>query len=211
MNVSGVMVAMSLSSFMVAWVAMMAAMMLPAVLPVVRLYQRAAARGAVAPAAYFIAGYAVIWSAVGLPTYVAWRYLQLPLSQATPTVGRVVGTVLIGAAVYQFSPLKASCLRHCRSPLNFFMAHARNLRSDAGALTLGVRHGLYCLGCCWMLMAVLVAFGTMQLAWMAIVALLVFIEKVISVGEYVAKGAGMIFLALGVVLLIAPTTVGTLT
>jgi predicted metal-binding membrane protein len=205
MNSGGAMMA------LFAWVAMMAAMMLPAVLPVVRLYQRAAERGTAAPVSYFLAGYAVIWSVVGLPVYWVWRQLQQPLAQASPAVGRLAGAVLIGAALYQLSPMKKACLRHCRSPLNFFMRHATNLRRSSGAVKLGARHGLYCLGCCWMLMAVLVALGTMQLFWMAVVAGLIFLEKVTSFGEYVAVGAGVGFFVLGVVLMINPATVGAIT
>ena len=211
MEMSGAMTAMSLASFLVAWVAMMAAMMLPAVLPVVRLYARAAARGMAAPVAVFLAGYALIWSAMGLPAFVIWKRLEQPLADATPTAGRVAGTVLVVAAAYQLSPLKSACLRHCRSPLGFFMQHAKNLHRSSGALAVGARHGLYCIGCCWMLMAVLVAFGTMQLTWMVGLALVILVEKATPIGERVAVLAGVAFGALGVVLLFHPTTVGSLT
>jgi predicted metal-binding membrane protein len=210
MTMSGA-TSMSLAAFLVAWVAMMAAMMLPAVLPVVRLYARAAARRTVAPIPLFLAGYAVVWSLVGLPAFVAWRRLDGPLADASPTAGRIAGVVLVAAAVYQLSPLKGVCLRHCRSPLSFFMQHGTHLDRPAGAVVAGARHGLYCLGCCWMLMAILVAFGTMQLAWMAGLATLILVEKVTPIGERVAVVAGAGFLTLGVVLLIQPTTVGHLT
>jgi len=211
MGMGGAMVAMSLTAFLIAWVAMMAAMMLPSILPVVLLYERAADRGTVAPVPFFLAGYAVVWSVVGLPAYFIWRQLNQPLSQATPTAGRIAGTVLIGAAVYQITPLKSVCLRHCRSPMNFFMQHAKNLRHRTGALVLGSRHGLYCLGCCWMLMAVLVAFGTMQIGWMVGVAVVIFLERVTPFGEKIAQIVGVAFLSLGVWLLVAPTTVGIFT
>jgi predicted metal-binding membrane protein len=201
----------SLAAFLVAWVAMMAAMMLPAVLPVVRLYGRAAARGTVAPVPVFLAGYAFVWSVVGLPAYVAWRRLDGPLADASPTAGRIAGGVLVAAGAYQLSPLKGVCLRHCRSPLTFFMQHGKNLHRPSGALVAGARHGLYCLGCCWMLMAILVAFGTMQLAWMAGLALLILVEKATPIGERVAVVAGVVFLVLGVALLFQPTNVGHLT
>lgn len=202
---------MSLAAFLVAWVAMMTAMMLPAVLPVVRLYTRAAARQTVVPVPLFLAGYVAIWSAMGLPAFFIWRRLSGPLSDASPTAGRIAGVVLVAAAAYQLSPLKAACLRHCRSPLSFFMQHGKNLHRASGAVVAGARHGLYCLGCCWMLMATLVAFGTMQLAWMAVLATLILVEKVTPIGERVASVAGVAFLVLGVVLLFHPTTVGHLT
>ena len=211
MDMKGPMVAMSLAAFLVAWVAMMAAMMLPAILPVVRLYARAAARGTVAPVAVFLAGYGAVWSAMGLPAFFIWKRLDQPLAEATPTAGRIAGIVLVAAAVYQISPLKAVCLRHCRSPLGFFMQHAKNLHRPTGALAVGARHGLYCLGCCWLLMAVLVAFGTMQVAWMVGLALLILVEKVTPIGERVALVAGAAFLALGTLLLIHPVAIGSLT
>lgn len=202
---------MSLAAFLVAWVAMMAAMMLPAVLPVVRLYAMAAARGTVAPVAVFLAGYAAIWSAMGLPVYFLWRLLDGPLAEGSATVGRVAGGVLVAAAVYQLSPLKSVCLRHCRSPLSFFMQHGTNLQRPAGALKVGAHHGLYCLGCCWMLMAVLVALGTMELRWMAAVAAIILLEKVTPIGERVATVVGLAFLAAGALLMIDPLTITSLT
>lgn len=203
--------AMSLAAFLAAWVAMMAAMMLPAILPVVRLYTRAAQRRTVAPVGLFLLGYAAIWSAMGLPVYAVWKRLAGPLADATPTAGRIAGAVLVVAAAYQVSPLKAVCLEHCRSPFSFFMRHGKNLHRPTGAVLAGAHHGLFCLGCCWMLMAVLVAFGTMQLAWMAVVAAVILFEKVAPFGERLAPVVGGLFLVLGVVLLFHPTTVGQLT
>lgn len=203
--------AMSLVAFLVAWVSMMAAMMLPAILPVVRLYARAAARGTTAPVAVFVAGYGAVWSAIGLPAYLAWRALDRPLADATATGGRIAGAVLIGAAVYQLSPLKSVCLRHCRSPLSFFMRHGNHLDRPSGAIVAGARHGLFCLGCCWMLMAVLVAFGTMQLWWMAALATLILLEKTAPFGERVAVAASVGFAMLGALLLVHPATISHLT
>jgi predicted metal-binding membrane protein len=203
--------AMSLGAFLVAWVAMMGAMMLPAVLPVVRLYARAAARGTVAPVAVFLAGYAAVWSAMGLPVYFLWRRLDEPLAEGTETVGRVAGAVLVAAAVYQLSPLKSVCLRHCRSPMSFFMQHSANLQRPTGALRVGAHHGLYCLGCCWMLMAVLIALGTMELRWMAVVAAIILLEKVTPIGERVAVVVGIAFLVAGVYLILDPSTIADLT
>lgn len=202
---------MSSAAFLLAWLAMMAAMMLPAVLPVVRLYSRAAGRETVAPVPFFLAGYGLVWSAVGIPVFIAWRRLDEPLADATPTAGRFAGVVLVAAAIYQLSPLKQVCLRHCRSPLSFFMEHGTNLHRPSGAVVAGTRHGLFCLGCCWMLMAVLVAFGTMQLAWMIGLAALILLEKASPMGERVARVAGVAFLVLGAVLLLDPTSVSHLT
>jgi len=112
---------MSFGSFALAWAAMMAAMMLPAVLPVVKLYARAAAHGRAAPVPFFVAGYLGLWAAMALPGYLAWRAIQTPLAQGDDWVGRVAGSSLIAAALWQLTPLKAVCLRHCRSPMGFFM------------------------------------------------------------------------------------------
>lgn len=200
----------SAAAFLVAWVAMMVAMMLPAMLPVVRLYARAAARGTVAPVAVFLAGYIVVWSAMGIPAFVAWRALERRLVDVSPTAGRIAGVVLVAAAAYQWSPMKAVCLRHCRSPMSFFLHHGTKLNRPSGAVVAGARHGLFCFGCCWMLMAVLVAFGTMQLWWMAGLAALILFEKVSAVGEPVARIAGVVLAVIGAVLLLNPKTISYL-
>jgi predicted metal-binding membrane protein len=198
---------MSLAAFLVAWVAMMAAMMLPAVLPVVRLYARAAAGGHAAPVVVFVSGYIVLWSVVGIPAFFLWSRLNEPVVQAMPWAGRVAGAVALAAGVYQLTPLKAVCLRHCRSPLSFFLHHGKHLDRPVGAFVAGGRHGLYCLGCCWMLMVLLVAFGAMQLAWMLALAVLILLEKAAPFGEWLARVTAAIFVLLGVVLLVHPAFV----
>ncbi len=199
--------AMSFVAFLVAWVAMMAAMMFPAVMPVVRIYGRAAANGQAAPVVVFVGGYLALWSLVGIPAYFAFRRLEEPLMQGSPWVGRVAGAVAVAAGLYQLTPLKSVCLRHCRSPLSFFMRHGKRLDRPSGAFIAGGRHGLFCVGCCWMLMAVLIAFGTMQLAWMLVFAVLILLEKVAPFGERLARVTGAALLVLGVVLLVQPTFV----
>lgn len=202
---------MSFVAFLGAWVAMMAAMMLPAVLPVVRLYGRAAARGTVAPVVVFGAGYLLVWAAVGVPAFLAWDALRAPLADGSPWAGRVAGTVAVVAAGYQLTPLKALCLRHCRSPLAFFLQHAKNLARPSGAIVAGTRHGLYCLGCCWLLMATLIAFGAMHLGLMVALAVLILLEKDAPFGERLAQLAGVVFLVVGVVLVLHPSFIGYLT
>jgi predicted metal-binding membrane protein len=201
---------MSFVAFLVAWVAMMTAMMFPAVVPVVRLYARAAANRQAAPTAIFVAGYIALWSLVGIPAFFAWRRLEEPLMQGTPWVGRVAGAVAVAAGLYQLTPLKSVCLRHCRSPLSFFMRHGKHLDRPTGAFIAGGRHGLFCVGCCWMLMALLIAFGTMQLAWMLVLALLILLEKAAPFGEQLARVTGVALLALGVALLVHPEFVNHL-
>ena len=201
----------SLGAFLVAWVAMMSAMMFPAISPVVRLYARAAAAGRVAPLPAFVAGYIVVWTAVGLPGYLGWRVLMDPIAEGRAWVGRLAGIVLLVAALWQLTPLKSVCLRHCRSPLSFFLRFGRSVTRPVGALRMGAHHGLYCLGCCWALMAVLVAMGTMHVAWMAGLALLILAEKNVPSGERIALAAAAVFIILGVALLVHPSTLAAVT
>lgn len=202
---------MSMAAYLGGWVAMMAAMMFPAISPVVRLYSRAAARGTVAPLPFFVAGYIAVWGATGLPAYVAWRELADPLDSGATWVGRLAGAVLVGAAAYQLSPLKRACLRHCRSPMSLFMRASGNAASPAVAMRLGATHGALCVGCCWAFMAVLVAVGTMNLAWMAALASVIFIEKVVPRGDTYAAVTAAAFALVGAVLLIDPSTITALT
>lgn len=203
--------ALGLGAFMVAWLAMMTAMMFPAVSPIVKLYGHAAAAGRVASLPFFVAGYIAVWTSVGLPAYVAWRALVDPIAEARPWAGRLAGAVLLVAAVWQLTPLKSMCLRHCRSPISFFLRFGANVARPLGALHMGATHGLFCLGCCWALMAVLIAVGTMNLAWMAALALVIVIEKNAPVGERAATVAAAVFSAGGLVLLLRPEMLTTLT
>jgi predicted metal-binding membrane protein len=171
---------------------------------------RSAAAGRVAPLPFFVAGYVTVWTSIGLPAYAAWRALMDPVDEGRPWAGRLAGAVLVGAAVWQLTPLKAMCLRHCRSPISFFLRFGAKVTRPAGALRMGVTHGLFCLGCCWALMAVLIALGTMNLAWMAL-ALLIRLEKNAPLGERLAQFAAVVFAAIGVALVLRPETLTTLT
>lgn len=196
--------ALTLGTFVLAWVAMMAAMMLPSVAPVVRIYASAAGRGLAAPLPVFVAGYLVVWSAIGLPAFVAWRALANPLANGARWAELLAGAVLVVAAAYQVSPLKRACLRHCRSPLGFFMGLRGNLRDPRVALRAGASHGLVCLGCCWALMAILVALGTMSIPLMVVIAAVIFAEKTLPHGERVATAAAVLIGGLGAAVLLVP-------
>ena len=205
------MTSMSLGAFVLAWVAMMAAMMLPAVLPVVRLYALAAARGRAAPTSFFTLGYLAVWSAVAVPAYLAWSALEEPLADGRPWVARVAGATFLAAALWQVTPLKAVCLRHCRSPLGFFMRFGTGIRRPLGALRMGAAHGGFCFGCCWAIFAVLVVLGTMNLAWMAALTVLIVLEKNAPWGEQLASGAAAVLAGLGTWLLLEPSILLQLT
>ncbi|HVE97765.1 MAG TPA: DUF2182 domain-containing protein [Mycobacteriales bacterium] len=207
----GMTTAMSFGTFLVAWVAMMAAMMMPAVVPVVGLYRRAIAAGRAAPLPVFLAAYLLVWTVPGIPAYWAWRELAGPLEDGLPWAGRLAGGALLAAALWQVGPVKALCLRHCRSPLSFFMSHRGGVRRPVAAFRLGLAHAGFCLGCCWLLMVVLVTLGTMSLYWMAALAAVIFAEKVVAAGPWFSRVVAVGMVALGAYLLVDPTSVASIT
>jgi predicted metal-binding membrane protein len=203
--------AVNAAGFLLAWLAMMAAMMLPSMAPVLKLYRRAAAGGRVAPFPYFVAGYLVIWMVPAIPAYFAWRELAVSLASGSASAGRLAGAVFFVAGLWQLTPLKKTCLRHCRSPMSFFLRFGRSVDRPIGATKLGLIHGLYCGGCCWAMFAILVALGTMNIGWMLILTALIVAEKSFPVGEKVASIAGGLSLVFGVVLLLYPRFLATIT
>ena len=197
-------------AFVVGWGIMMMAMMLPSALPMIGLYgatQRSTAapgpKGV--PVGIFVLVYLAVWAAFGVPVYVA-HTLLMALAPGPFAYG--VAVVLLGAGAYQLSPLKQACLRVCRSPLGFLLGHWRaGLR---GSLALGWSHALYCLGCCWALMVVLVAAGAMGLAWVLLVTAVVAAEKLLPRGEWIARATGGALLLLGVAVALRPALVAAL-
>ena len=187
------------AGFIVAWVVMMAAMMLPSAAPLVLLYRAAGAGGRAANTVPLVAGYLLAWAGFGALVYAAQQALGAVVL-TSPALGDArpyaVAAILAVAGVYQFTPLKQACLRQCRAPLDFLMQHWRG-PGAFGALRLGVEHGAYCIGCCWGLMAVLVVAGAMSLIWVVLIALIVFAEKLMPFGERGAQltGAGLGLLA----------------
>jgi predicted metal-binding membrane protein len=192
----------------VMWAVMMLAMMLPSAAPVTLLIagiarKRAAAAGAArAGTALFVFGYLAVWLAfAAAATGLQWTLDEAGLLSRTMALGNVVlaGSVLVAAGVYQWTPLKEACLRHCRSPLDFILFHWRDGR--LGAVASGIGHGFFCLGCCWMLMALLFVGGIMNLAWIAGIALLVLIEKTLPGGRRVGQMTGAVLVAWGIITL----------
>jgi predicted metal-binding membrane protein len=156
----------------------------------------------------FVSGYLLVWMAAGLVVYVFVQIARdipklLSSADGANSGSIALGFALIAAALYQFTPLKRICLRHCRSPLAFVVQHWRD--GKLGALLMGFQHGTYCLGCCWALFVVLVAVGIMSVAWMLLLTLLVFMEKLFPKGERISTGIGIAFIALG--LLVANGTI----
>lgn len=201
----------SLPAAFAMWLAMMVAMMLPPVLPWIWFF--AAATRPTAPGwrlwgrtLLFSSGYFALWAlysatAAAAQTELAGRALLHPT--ALRVAPAAAGVLLLVAGAVQFSPLKNACLRHCRSPVGYFLTRWRN--GPRGAFSMGFRHALYCLGCCWALMALAFALGTMNLLWMAAVTLLLCVEKIAPGGERWSKAFGLGFLAWGAVLLLGQT------
>ena len=199
------------------WVTMMAAMMLPSVSPMVLAYSRIsrhrAATGRPFAAPWiFVAGYLLVWTVYGLAAYGVYRLVDavaggaLDWDRAGPWVA---GAALAGAGLYQLTPLKEVCLRHCRTPLHFILHGFREGRR--GALVMGVEHGGYCVGCCWGLMVALFALGVMSLTWMAVVAAVIFGEKVTRFGARFSRVVAVGLVFVGVWVAVAPGSVPGLT
>jgi predicted metal-binding membrane protein len=194
------------ATFLASWLVMMTAMMLPSAAPMVLLYRAMATGSATRRArhtAVFVSGYLVAWSLFGAVVYLVQQGLVL-LRVVSPGLDAAwplaVALVLASAGLYQFSPLKDRCLRQCRSPFSFLM-----LRWEPGigaGFRLGVRHGLYCVGCCWGLMVVLVAAGAMGLPWVTLIALVVFGEKLLPRSP--ARLVGLLLLGLAAAVAIRP-------
>jgi len=186
------------------WVVMMAGMMLPSAAPTVLLYgamvRKHAERGMVLPAVWvFVSGYLLVWAGFSL----AAALLQVALEHAallTPMMASASkwlnGALLVAAGVYQLTPLKDLCLSKCRNPVQFFITHWR--AGTAGALRMGITQGAYCVGCCWMLMLLLFAVGVMNLAWVALIAAFVLLEKLLPAGRFTSRFAGAALIVLGV-------------
>lgn len=194
--------------FLVTWMVMMAAMMLPSIVPftvgVARLMRlREASRSG---PVIMTTAYILIWAGTGILAYPALRGLRLVSAAPTEVAVRAGAVVLMAAGVYQFTPLKRVCLRRCRSPVFLVLQHGqRAIRNRRGALQAGIRHGAYCLGCCWALIVVLLAAGAMSLAWMGAIAAIVALEKVSKRGEIISSALGGVLVAVGLFLLVAPS------
>ena len=193
------------ATFVLQWGVMMAAMMLPSAAPMILLYQtvrrRVASDGERAISAWaFAAVYVGIWTLSGIPVYagyVATTSLAMCCAWFSRVAPYGVGLVLIGAGVYQLTSFKRACLAQCESPLTFLMTRWRS--GLFATFRLAVRHALYCIGCCWALMVILVAAGMMGIWWVTGIAVVVFAEKVVPGGRRVARWVGVMLVVMGVV------------
>jgi predicted metal-binding membrane protein len=194
------------------WVIMMIGMMTPSVAPMILVYARVGRQAVesqpAASVAWFAGGYFLAWITFSLAaTSAQWALERAALltpmmASASNMVG---GTLLILAGLYQWTPLKDVCLSQCQTPLGFILSRGGFQGAATGSLMLGFRHGLYCLGCCWALMVLLFALGVMNLFWIAALAILVLLEKVMPSGRVLARIAGIAFLVGGVWMLFQPS------
>ena len=187
------------------WVVMMIGMMMPSVAPLILLYARVGRQAVLsghpfAVSGWFASGYLIAWLGFSLAaTSAQWALeraaLLTPMMESASAV--LGGIILIAAGIYQWTPIKEACLSYCQAPLTFIMRHG-GFRSDAsGALALGLRHGLYCIGCCWALMLLLFVGGVMNVLWIAALAALVLLEKALPFGKFVSRIFGCVFIAGG--------------
>ena len=205
----------SLGFYVTVWVVMMAAMMFPSVAPTVLMYDRlreghrARGKGAAPDATgLFIAGYLLVWTVAGVAAYGLFELVRAidPAFLAWDEAGRyTTAGVIVAAAVYQLTPLKQACLVKCRSPMMFLAERWRHGR--AGALELGTRHGAWCLGCCWALMAALFALGVMSLGWMALIATFIAGEKLLPWPVAARRTVAVLLLVLGLGIAFVPAEV----
>jgi predicted metal-binding membrane protein len=187
------------------WAVMMAAMMLPSALPMILAFVRLnVQQGAPGRARLFVVAYLLVWTgfsaaATGLQWVLQWKDWVDPMIMSTsPSLN---AALLLIAGAYQFSPLKRVCLARCRTPLGFLLGEWRP--GAGGAFVMGLRHGLFCAGCCWALMLLLFVGGVMNLAWIAALAVAVAVEKIVPRGEWVAALLGGVLIAAGAVKLAA--------
>jgi predicted metal-binding membrane protein len=192
------------------WLLMMAAMMLPAITPIVLMFrtiqrQRRTRGSPVVPTAAFVTGYLVVWLLAGIAAdllYMAAKVAGDRLHTGSGAVPYIGGGIIVLAGLYQFSPLKHVCLAHCRSPFHIILHGWREGR--VGAMRMGASHGLYCLGCCWGIMAVLLVVGLMNLAWMAALSILIALEKLAPRGVGIGRLVGVVFIILGITMAAQP-------
>ena len=188
------------------WAVMMVGMMSPSATPMLLVFAATHARreDRTAPTAVvaFGLGYMAVWAGFSaLATVAQWALHQAALLSSTMAIAspRLAAVLLIAAGVYQLTPLKRACLKHCQSPVNFLMSHWRE--GTRGAFRMGLHHGIHCVGCCWALMCVLFAVGVMNLVWVAMLTVFILLEELGRQGALVARVGGVAMVGLGVLVL----------
>jgi len=191
----------------VMWAVMMVGMMLPSATPMVLLYARVCRKSldmAAPDTGAFVMGYVTVWALFSAAaTALQWGLEQAALLSPTMTSASpfFAGIVLVLAGLYQWTPAKHACLSRCRSPVKFLSTHWRP--GAGGAFAMGLRHGAFCVGCCWALMALLFVGGVMNLLWVALITVFVLLEKVVLFGHGVGKTAGALLALAGLAVIVA--------
>jgi predicted metal-binding membrane protein len=192
-----------LPAFVGMWALMMAAMMLPSVAPVASMYQRSVRSYRALRLAGFTAGYLFAWAGAGVPAFLLTAVTAQLVDGHPAWVTAVAVVVFASCGVYQLTPLKSRCLKHCRSPLSLLL-HYGAYRGALRDVRAGAHHGAYCLGCCWSLMALFVVLGVMNLAAMVVLAVVVLVEKLWVRGEVFSRAVGVAALVLAVAVIWLP-------
>jgi predicted metal-binding membrane protein len=193
--------------FLASWTLMMAAMMFPSLIPAVLSFSalvRPRSRRPLLAAGCFVAGYLAVWGLLGLPAHALLagaHALGASWPELAARAAPLGGLMLVACGLYQLTPVKQRCLRHCRAPHLFLGQHWRD--GAGGSLALGAHHGLYCAGCCASLMGVLLVVGVMDLAWMIGLSLLILLEKLVPAGPWIGRAAGLALCAAGVARVLA--------
>jgi predicted metal-binding membrane protein len=201
--------------FLAIWVTMMVAMMFPTAAPMILAFNRVQAdrrhRGrAFVPTWIFVAGYMVVWTLAGIAAYLgalAAEEAATRLMLSAATTARIGGAILIAAGLYQLTPLKDICLSKCRTPLGFIMTSWRD--GMLGALRMGLLHGGWCLGCCWLLFVILFPLGMMNIAAMAAITVLIFAEKILPWGRWAARTVAAVLVIYGAIVIATPDALPT--
>ena len=203
------------SLFLAVWMIMMVAMMFPTAAPMILMFHQVQSgkrgRGETFISTWaFVAGYMLVWAVMGVLAFAGAagaETLAGHVGLSTATAARIGGALLMFAGAYQLSPLKDLCLAKCRTPIGFILTSWRD--GQWGAVRMGLQHGLLCLGCCWLLFLALFPLGIMNVAAMAVVTLLIFVEKTLPAGERIAKVSGVALLLYGAVVLVFPQALPT--
>jgi predicted metal-binding membrane protein len=202
--------------FLSIWIAMMVAMMFPTAMPMILTFARVqsgkSARGqAAVPVGVFVAAYLLVWVVFGAAAFAVASAAEQLADRSMwlmDSAGRIGGVVLIAAGIYQLSPLKRICLSNCRSPMSWLLNSWRD--GTGGALLMGVQHGMYCLGCCWLLFVILFPLGMMNIAAMALITALIFAEKSLPISDVAVKLASLGLIAYGALVLAFPDVLPTM-
>jgi predicted metal-binding membrane protein len=196
--------------FLAVWVIMMVAMMFPTAAPMILTFHEVQAarrrRGDAFVATWvFVTAYLLVWAVAGVAAYVgalAAEAVAVRAAMSPATAARIGGVVVVAAGLYQLTPLKDVCLSKCRTPIGFIMTSWRD--GAAGALRMGILHGVYCLGCCWLLFVILFPLGIMNIAAMAVVTVIVFAEKTLPWGRLAVRATAAALVVYGMVVIVAP-------